>query len=83
MFIEKQSCDELKGEWNMHNADDLVVCLVDFNGYVGRYIYIYRYIDGFDEVHGGYCLSHTNLEGRMFMEFCLKIELCVCRVHKF
>ena len=30
----------------MHSADDLVICLGDFNEYVGRHI------DGFDEVHG-------------------------------
>ena len=40
--------DELKYEWDMHSADNLVMCLVDFNGHVGRHIY------GFDRVHGGY-----------------------------
>ena len=46
---EKQSFhDELKCEWNMHSADELVMCLGDFNGHVGRHI------DGFDRVHAGY-----------------------------
>ena len=40
----------------MHYADDLVMCLCDFNGHVGRHI------DGFD---GGYGVSKRNLEGRM------------------
>ena len=31
----------------MHSADDLVMCLGDCNGHVGRHI------DGFDGVHGG------------------------------
>ena len=43
---EKQSFyDELKYEWDMHSADNLVMCLGDINGHVGRHI------DGFDEVH--------------------------------
>ena len=46
---EKQSFyDELKCERDMHSADDLVMCLVDFNGHVCRHI------DDFDGVHGGY-----------------------------
>ena len=45
---EKQSCyDEVKGEWDMHSAGDLVMCLGDFNGHVGRHV------NGFDGVHGG------------------------------
>ena len=38
--------DELKCEWDIHSADDLVTCLGDFNGHVGMHI------DGFDGVHG-------------------------------
>ena len=37
--------DKLKCEWDMHSADDLVMCLGDFNGHVGMHI------DGFDGVH--------------------------------
>ena len=40
--------DEFKCVWNMHSADDLVMCLGDINGYIGRDIYS---IGG---VHGGY-----------------------------
>ena len=32
----------------MHSAGDLVMCLGDFNGHVGKHI------DGFD---GGYCIG--------------------------
>ena len=32
----------------MHSADDLVLCLGDVNGQMGRHI------DGFDGVHRGY-----------------------------
>ena len=57
---EKQSFYyELKYEWNMHSADDLVMCFDDLNGHVGRHI------DGFDGVHEGYCVGQRNLEGRM------------------
>ena len=35
-FEEKQSFyDVLKCEWDVHFADDLVMCLGDFNGHVG------------------------------------------------
>ena len=47
----------------MHVADDLVMCLGDFNGHVGRHV------DGFDEVHGEYGVGQRNLEGRQFLEF--------------
>ena len=54
---EKQSFyDWLKGELDMHSAGDLVMCLGDFNGHVGRHI------DGFDGVHGGYGVGQRNLE---------------------
>ena len=39
----------------MHSADDLVMCLGDFNGQIGRY---------FD---GGYVIDQKNLEGRMLL----------------
>ena len=69
---EKESiCDKLKNEWDMHSADDLVMCLGDLNGHVGRYI------DGFDWLHGGYGVGQRNLEGRMLLELCLEKELCV------
>ena len=56
----------------MHSADDLVMCLHDFNGHIARHI------DGFDGLHGGYGVGQRNLEGRMLLEFCLVRELCLC-----
>ena len=62
---EKQSSyDELKGEWDMHSAGDLVMCLCDINGHI-------------DGVHGKHCVGQRNLEERMLSEFCLEKELCV------
>ena len=63
--------DELKCEWDMHSADDLVMCLGNFNGHIGRHI------DGFDGMHGGNGAGQMNLEGQMLLEFCLEKELCV------
>ena len=38
-FEEKQSFyDEIKSECDMHSAGDLVMCLGDINGHVGRHI---------------------------------------------
>ena len=69
---EKQSFyDELKYEWYVHSADNLAMCLGDFNGLVGSHI------DCFDGVCGGYGVGQRNLEGRMLLEFCLEKELCV------
>ena len=62
---------KLKGEWDMHFADDLVMCL---NGHVGWHI------DGFDELHGGYGVGQRNLKGRMLLEYCLEKEL-LCQIH--
>ena len=63
--------DELKCEWDMHSADDLVMCLGGLNGHFGRHI------DGFDGVYGGYGVGQRNLQGRMLLEFYLEKELCV------
>ena len=42
---EKSFHDELQCEWDMHSADDLVMCLGDINGHIGRHI------DGLDGLH--------------------------------
>ena len=55
----------------MHSAGDLVMCLGDINGHVGRHI------GGFNGDHGGYGVGYRNLEGRMLLEFCLEKELRV------
>ena len=38
---ERQSCDELIGECDMHCADDLVMCLDHFNGHMGWHIDVF------------------------------------------
>ena len=59
VFRKNNLYDELKGEWDMHSADDLVMCLSEFSGHIGRHV------DGFDGVHGGYDVGQRNLEGSM------------------
>ena len=69
---EKQSFyDKLKCKWDMHSADNLVICIDDFNGHVGRHIH------GFGEVHGGCGVGLKNMPGRMLLELFLEKELCV------
>ena len=53
--------DGLKYEWYINSADDLVMCLGDFNGHVGRHI------DGFDGVQGRYGVGQRKLEVRMLL----------------
>ena len=45
----------------MHSADDLVMCLGDLNGHIGRHIY------GFYGVHVEYGVGQRNLEGRTLL----------------
>ena len=52
----------------MHSVDDLVVCLGDTNGHVGRQI------DGF---HGGYGVGQRNVEGRMLLVLCGQRIMCI------
>ena len=66
---ERQSFyDELRGELDMHSADDSVVCLGDFNGQVGRHI------------DGGYGLGKRNLEENVTSV--LPAERIVCVKYK-
>ena len=66
---DKQSlCDELKCEWDMFSAGDLVMCLGNINRYVGGNSH------GFDGVHGWYVVGQRNLEGRKLLQYSLKKE---------
>ena len=47
----------------MHSADDLAMCLGDFNGQVRRHI------NGFDRVHGGYDVGQMNLKEQSYFSF--------------
>ena len=55
-------------EWDFHSAGDLVKCMGDINGHVGRHIYGFL---------GGYGVGQRTLEGRMLQVFCLEKELFV------
>ena len=44
----KSFYDYMKCEWDIHSADDLVMCLGKYNGHIGRHI------GEFDGVHRGY-----------------------------
>ena len=55
----------------MHSADDIVMCLGDINGDVGRHI------DGFDGVHEGYGVGQRNLEERMLLALSGEGIMCV------
>ena len=57
--------DELKGEWGVHSADDLVMCLCDFSRCVDLHIY------GFNGVDERHILCQSIVDGRMLLEFCL------------
>ena len=71
-FEGKQSFyDELKCEWDLHSADDLVMCMGNINGHVGRHI------DGLDGVYGGYGVGQMNLEGRMLLVLTGEGIMCV------
>ena len=45
---------ELKGKWDMHSADDLVMCLGDLNRHIGRHI------DGYGMAPRGYSVGQRN-----------------------
>ena len=60
--------DEFRGDWNIHCPDDLVICLGDFSGHVGRHI---------DVVHGGYGVGQRNFEGRILLVLLGERIMCV------
>ena len=55
----------------MYGADDLFMCLVAINGYLGKHI------DRFDGFHEWYGEGLENFEGWISLEFCVGQELCV------
>ena len=59
----------------MHSAGDLVMCLSDFNGHIGRHI------DGFIGDHGWHSVGQRNLEGRMFNDSFVWRRNNVCQIH--
>ena len=63
--------DELRGEWEMHYADRLVMCLGDFNERVGRHI------DDFYGMRGGYGVGQRKLEGIMLLVLYVEGIMCI------
>ena len=58
---EKQSFYEWKSEWDMNSVDNLVLCMGNFNGHMGRHI------DGLHWVYGGNGEGQKNLNRRMLL----------------
>ena len=57
----------------MHCADELAICLVDFNRHMCIYIDIYiYYIYIYIGIHEGHGVGQGNWGGRMLLEFCLR-----------
>ena len=63
---------EMKGEWDIHNAEDLVMCLGEFNGHMGRPT------DGFHGVHGWYGGGQRNLEGHNMSQYTHREQSTSC-----
>ena len=55
----------------VENENEILICLGDFNGYVGKEV------DGFGGVHGGFEIGKRNVEGRLLLEFCVEKSMCV------
>ena len=65
--------DDLRSEWDLHSMDEIVLGRGDFNGHVEKWI------DGYEDVHGGNRLGERNVKGKM-LEFCDEKELCVAHM---
>ena len=63
--------EDLSREWTTHHVIERIVGMVDFNGHAGRNI------DGFQGVHGGFSIGERNQEGRMLLESCDAMHLCI------
>ena len=57
----------------MHNVDDLIMCLVNYNGHAYRHIY------GFSVIHEGYVVGQRNLELRVLLWLCVLKQCCVLK----
>ena len=60
-------------EWNIANANELVLGLGNFNGHVGKCA------EGFEGIHGGYGIRKRSVEERMLLDFCDQKDLHGCR----
>ena len=62
---------EMARRCEVENANEVLICLGDFNGHIGKEV------DGFEGVHGGFGIGKRNLEGRLLLEFCVEKDLRV------
>ena len=51
-------------EWDFESSVEIIVCLGNFNGHVGKCA------EGFEGVGGGNGIGKRNAEGRNLLEFC-------------
>ena len=70
MSKKKKFYEEMARGCEVENANEVLICLEDFNGHIGKKV------DGFEGVHGGFEIGKRNVEGRLLLEFVLKKE-CV------
>ena len=71
MSEKERFYEEMARGCEVENANEVLICLGDFNGHIGKEV------DGFEGVHGGFGIGKRNLEGRLLLEFCVKKDLCV------
>ena len=62
---------EMEKRCEVENENEVLICLEDFNGYIGTEV------DGFEGVRGGFGIGKRNVEGRLQLEFCVVKGLCV------
>ena len=71
MSEKEKFYEEMGRGCEVENANEVLICLGDFNGHIGKEV------DGFEDVHGGFGIGNRNLEGRLLLEFCVEKDLCV------
>ena len=71
MSEKEKFYEEMGRGCEVENANEVLICLGDFNGHIGKKV------DGFEGVHGGFRIGKRNLEGRLLLEFCVEKDLCV------
>ena len=70
MSKKEKFYEEMARGCKVENANEVLICLGDFNGHIGKKV------DGFEGVHGGFGIGKRNLEGRLLLEFCVEKDLC-------
>ena len=58
----------------VENANEVLICLGDFNEHIGKEV------NGFEGVHGGFGIGKRNVEGRLLLEFCVKVIIGLRRI---